>query len=193
MRTPLGRLALAFAAGTGRRASVGRFIAQSFASLRNAREGGPVKTEDDPLDPAPLPTRETSAAMRYLDQAVTDAGGIALRYGGFYCAPNDGLFEPVRKRQFPLVGDGGGLWSFIHLDDAAAATVLALEHDGPAIYNIVDDEPVAVRGCRRSHICSAPGRPAIFPCGSRGSWPAKAWPRWGQTLAVLRTRKPNAS
>ena len=89
--------------------------------------------------------RETDAAMRYLDQAVTDAGGIALRYGGFYGAANDALLEPVRKRQFPIVGDGGGVSSFIHLDDAAAATVLALEHDGPAIYNIVDDEPAPVR------------------------------------------------
>jgi nucleoside-diphosphate-sugar epimerase len=72
--------------------------------------------------------------MRYLDEAVTAAGGIALRYGGFYGAPNDGLLGPVRKRQFPIVGDGGGVSSFIHFDDAAAATVLALEHDGPAIY-----------------------------------------------------------
>ncbi|HKY12791.1 MAG TPA: NAD(P)-dependent oxidoreductase, partial [Gaiellaceae bacterium] len=76
---------------------------------------------------------------------VTDAGGIALRYGTFYGAANDGLLEPVRKRQFPIVGDGGGVSSFIHLDDAGAATVLALEHDGPAIYNIVDDEPAPVR------------------------------------------------
>jgi nucleoside-diphosphate-sugar epimerase len=129
-----------------REAGVRRFIAQSFASYRYAREGGMVKTEDDPLDPTPPPnTLETNAAMRYLDEAVTDAGGIALRYGGFYGAANDGLIEPVRKRQFPIVGDGGGFSSFIRLDDAAAATVLALEHDGPAIYNIVDDEPAAVR------------------------------------------------
>ena len=129
-----------------REARVGRFVAQSFASMRCARVGGPVKTEDDPLDPTPLPSmRETSAAMRYLDQAVTDAGGIALRYGGFYGAANDGLLEPVRKRQFPIVGEGGGVFSFVHLDDAAAATVLALEHDGAGIYNIVDDEPAAVR------------------------------------------------
>jgi nucleoside-diphosphate-sugar epimerase len=114
--------------------------------MRYAREGGPVKTEEDPLDPSPpKATREAQAAMRYLDQAVTDAGGIALRYGGFYGAANDGLVEPVRKRQFPIVGDGGGVFSFIHLDDAAAATVFALEHDGPAIYNIVDDEPAPVR------------------------------------------------
>ena len=89
--------------------------------------------------------RESVAAMRHLDEAVTDAGGIALRYGIFYGAANDGLVEPVRKRQFPIVGDGGGVWSCIHLDDAAAATVLALEHDGAGIYNIVDDEPAPVR------------------------------------------------
>jgi 2-alkyl-3-oxoalkanoate reductase len=129
-----------------REAGVRRFVAQSFASFRYAREGGPVKTEDDPLDPTPVPTtRETNAAMRHLDEAVTDAGGIALRYGGFYGASNDGLIEPVRKRQFPIVGGGDGVSSFIHLDDAAAATVLALEHDGAAVYNIVDDEPAPVR------------------------------------------------
>jgi nucleoside-diphosphate-sugar epimerase len=127
-----------------REAGVRRFVAQSFASMRYAPEGEWVKSEDAPLDPdPPKGIREGAAAMRYLDQTVTDAGGIALRYGGFYGAPNDGLIEPVRKRQFPIVGDG--VLSFIHLDDAAAATVLALEHDGPAIYNIVDDEPAPVR------------------------------------------------
>ena len=127
-------------------AGVSRFVAQSFASMRYAPVGGLVKTEDDPLDPAPIEgMRESSAAMNYLDDTVTAAGGIALRYGVFYGASNDGLVEPVRKRQFPIVGDGGGVSSFIHLDDAAAATVLALEHDGPAIYNIVDDEPAQVR------------------------------------------------
>jgi nucleoside-diphosphate-sugar epimerase len=129
-----------------REAGIRRFVAQSFASARYAREGGPVKTEVDPLDPTPAPaTRETNAAMRYLDQAVTDAGGIALRYGGFYGASNDGLLEPVRKRQFPIIGNGDGVSSFIHLDDAAAATVLALEHDGAGTYNIVDDDPAPLR------------------------------------------------
>ncbi|MGH3024331.1 MAG: NAD-dependent epimerase/dehydratase family protein [Gaiellaceae bacterium] len=129
-----------------REAGVRRFVAQSFASYRYAREGGPVKTEDDPLDPNPLPkTRQSQDAMRYLDKAVTDAGGVALRYGGFYGAANDGLVEPVRKRQFPIVGDGGGISSFVHLDDAAAATVLALEHDAAGIYNVVDDDPAPVR------------------------------------------------
>jgi nucleoside-diphosphate-sugar epimerase len=129
-----------------REAGVRRFIAQSFASYRYAREGGWVKNEDDPLDPAPpASARETNSAMTHLDQAVTGAGGIALRYGGFYGAANDGLIGLVRKRQFPVVGDGSGVSSFIHLDDAAAATVLALDHDGPGIYNIVDDEPAPMR------------------------------------------------
>ncbi len=128
-------------------AGVRRFVAQSGASYgRYARQGGPVKTEDDPLDATPVRgMRETITAMRYLDEKVVGAGGIALRYGGFYGAANDGLVEPVSKRQFPMVGDGGGMFSWIHLDDAAAATVLALEHEGPAIYNIVDDEPAPVR------------------------------------------------
>ena len=127
-------------------ANVPRFVTQSFASMRYAREGGPIKNEDAPLEASPVEgMAETSAAMNYLDEAVLAARGIVLRYGLFYGADNDGLVEPVRKRQFPIVGDGGGYASFIHLDDAAAATVLALEHDGPAIYNIVDDEPAPVR------------------------------------------------
>ena len=129
-----------------RDAGVRRFVAQSFASYRYLREGGPVKTEDDPLDPTPpANARESWAAMDYLDRKVTEAGGIILRYGVFYGAANDGLIEPVRKRQYPIVGDGGGYTSWIHLDDAAAATVLALEHDRAAIYNVVDDEPAPVR------------------------------------------------
>jgi nucleoside-diphosphate-sugar epimerase len=129
-----------------REAGVSRVVAQSFASFRYAREGGPIKSEDDPLDPAPVPTtRKSNAAMRHVEDAVTAAGGIALRYGGFYGAASDALPDMLRKRQFPIVGDGGGMFSFIHLDDAAAATVLALGHDGPAIYNIVDDDPAPAR------------------------------------------------
>jgi 2-alkyl-3-oxoalkanoate reductase len=129
-----------------RESGVRRFVAQSFAPYRYAREGGPVKTEDDPLDPAPpASARESNAAMAHLDQAVTGAGGIALRYGGFYGAANDAAIKPVRRRQMPIVADGGGVMSFIHLDDAAAATVLALDHDGPALYNITDDEPAPSR------------------------------------------------
>jgi 2-alkyl-3-oxoalkanoate reductase len=129
-----------------RGAGVPRFIAQSFANYRYAREGSWVKTEDDPLDPdPPASARETNAAMARLERAVTGAGGIALRYGGFYGAANDPLVGPVRKRLVPVIGDGEGYTSYIHLDDAAAATVLALGHDGPAIYNIVDDEPAPMR------------------------------------------------
>ena len=171
-----------------REAGVRRFVAQSFASLRHARAGGPVKTEDDPLDPSPLPTmRESAAAMRYLDQAVTDAGGIALRYGGFYGAPNDGLIEPVRRRQFPIVGDGDGVFSFIHLDDAAAATVLALEHGGAGIYNVVDDEPAPVREWL----------PVL--ASALGAKPPRHVPRWlarllaGEVAAMIGTESSGAS
>jgi nucleoside-diphosphate-sugar epimerase len=130
-----------------REAGVQRFIAQSGAFYgRYAPWGGPVKTEDDPIDPQPAAkTRQTAAALNHLDRVVTGFGGIALRYGAFYGAANDGTIEPVRKRQFPIAGDGDGVWSWIYLEDAAAATVLAVEHDGPAIYNIVDDEPAPVR------------------------------------------------
>jgi len=125
-----------------RGARVTRFIAQSYAPYRYLRDGGPVKTEADPLDPeAPAGMRETFAAMTYLDDAVTDAGGVSLRYGGFYGPGDEGLAGPVRKRQYPIIGDGAGITPLIHLDDAAAATALALDHDGPAIYNVTDDEP----------------------------------------------------
>ena len=127
-------------------AGVGRVLAQSYAGWPYAREGGPVKKEEDPLDPTPAPAmRETLAAIRHLEQAVVGAGGIALRYGGFYGSPEDAQLELVRKRQFPIVGDGGGIWSFVHLDDAATATVLALERGEPGIYNVVDDDPAPVR------------------------------------------------
>jgi 2-alkyl-3-oxoalkanoate reductase len=152
-----------------RQGSVRRFVAQSYASARYAREGGWVKTEDAPLDPDPMPsTRESQAAMRYLDGAVTKAGGIVLRYGGFYGAANDGLIEPVCKRQFPIVGDGGGVTSFIHLDDAAAATVLALEYDGSGLFNIVDDEPAPVREWLPVMAQALGAKPPRhFPAGSR--------------------------
>jgi nucleoside-diphosphate-sugar epimerase len=137
-----GTDALLAAAGE---AGVRRFIAQSYAPVRYARIGGAVKAEEDPLETSPPSAmRETFAAIRHVEEAVTAFGGIALRYGSFYGAANDGLLAPVRKRQFPIVGHGGGVTSFVHLDDAAAATVLAVEHDGPAIYNIVDDEPAPV-------------------------------------------------
>jgi 2-alkyl-3-oxoalkanoate reductase len=169
-------------------ARVGRLVAQSFANHRYARQGGPVKTEQDPLDPSPVPTmRETEAAMAYLDQAVTDAGGIALRYGNFYGDPDDGLVQAVRSRSFPIVGDGGGVWSFLHLDDAAAATVLALERGAAGIYNVVDDEPAPTR--------------VWLPELARivGAKPPQRFPRWlarlfaGQAPVVMATESRGAS
>jgi len=125
-----------------REAHVQRFVAQSFAPYRYAREGGMVKTEDDPLDSSPpAAAKETNASMAHVDRAVAEAGGIALRYGGFYGNPHDQVTDLVRKRRFPMIGKGEGWTSWIHLDDAATATVLAIEHVGPGIYNIVDDEP----------------------------------------------------
>jgi 2-alkyl-3-oxoalkanoate reductase len=129
-----------------RETGVARFIAQSFAGWPYAREDGAIKTEEDPLDPAPVPAmRETLAAIRYLEQSVVDAGGLALRYGGLYGSPDDAQLALVLKRRFPIVGDGGGIWSFVHLHDAAAATVIALERGDPGVYNVVDDEPAPVR------------------------------------------------
>jgi nucleoside-diphosphate-sugar epimerase len=129
-----------------RESGVRRFVAQSYAGWPYARDDGAVKTEDDPLDPTPVPAmRETLAAIRYLEKAVVDAGGLALRYGGLYGSPEDNQLELVRKRQFPIVGDGGGIWSFVHLDDAAAATAIAVERGEPGVYNVVDDDPAPVR------------------------------------------------
>ena len=130
----------------GRRAGVRRLVAQSFASHRYERTGGPVKSEDDPLDPSPpAAMRETHAAMRHLEGAVEAAGGVALRYGIFYGPGDEGLVDALRKRRFPLVGEGGGVWSFVHLDDAAAATVRAVESEVTGVYNVVDDDPAPVR------------------------------------------------
>jgi 2-alkyl-3-oxoalkanoate reductase len=141
LRTKGTDILLAAAAEAG----VPRFIAQSFAPFRYAHAGGPVKDEGDPLVSDPPPSaRLMFGAMAHIDQAATAAGGIALRYGGFY-GDVDAMVTAVRKRQFPLIGDGGGMMSFIHLEDAAAATVLALDAEGPAIYNITDDEPAAMR------------------------------------------------
>jgi nucleoside-diphosphate-sugar epimerase len=135
-----------------RAAGARRFIAQSYAPLIYERTGGPVKTEDDPLDTKPAASfRGTLDALKYLEQAVLSADGlegVVLRYGGFYgpgtsLANGGSMVEPVRKRQFPIVGKGEGVWSFIHIDDAAAATVAAVER-GRGVYNITDDEPAPV-------------------------------------------------
>jgi 2-alkyl-3-oxoalkanoate reductase len=131
-------------------AGVPKFVAQSYAGWPYARTGGHIKREEDPLDPQPAKqTRRSLGAIRHVESAVTAANGIVLRYGGFY-GPGTGLepsgeqLEAVRKRQFPLVGDGRAVWSFVHIDDAAAATVIALERGRPGIYNIVDDDPAPV-------------------------------------------------
>jgi nucleoside-diphosphate-sugar epimerase len=141
-------LAAARAAGTP------RFVAQSYAGWPYAREGGPVKDEEAPLDPSPPASmRQTLAAIRHLEDAVTGAAGlegIVLRYGGLY-GPGTSMSQHgdhaaiVRKRRFPIIGNGGGVWSFVHVDDAAAATLAALELGAPGIYNVVDDDPAPVR------------------------------------------------
>ena len=137
----------------GRAAGVQRFIAQSYASWPYARTGGQVKSEQDPLDPVPArEMRESLAAIRHLEAAVTGADwteGVVLRYGAFYgpgtsMSPGGEQFEMVRRRKFPIVGDGGGVWSFIHVADAAEATVAAIEHGGRGVYNVVDDDPAPV-------------------------------------------------
>jgi nucleoside-diphosphate-sugar epimerase len=137
----------------GRAVGVQRFVVQSYTGWPYARTGGPVKTEDDPLDPAPAhEMRESMAAIRHLETAVTEADwtvGIALRYGGFYgpgtsLGPGGEQFEMIRKRKVPVVGDGAGVWSFVHIADAAEATVAAVERGERGIYNVVDDDPAAV-------------------------------------------------
>jgi nucleoside-diphosphate-sugar epimerase len=173
-------------------------VAQSFAGWPFARTGGPVKTETDPLDPSPPKAlRATLAAIRHLEEAVTGIGwgeGVVLRYGGFY-GPGTGLSadphavmaEPVRKRQFPLAGTGEGVWSFIHIEDAAAATVAAVERGGPGIYQIVDDEPAPVR--------------QWLPELARtlGAKPPRRIPRWparlvaGEAAVVMMTETRGAS
>jgi 2-alkyl-3-oxoalkanoate reductase len=135
-----------------RAAGVERFVAQSYAGWPYERTGGPVKDEATPLqDPGPRGARESLAAIRYLERATLEFGGVVLRYGGFY-GPGTGIthggeqVELLRRRQFPLAGDGGGVWSFCHVEDAARATALALERARPgSVYNVCDDEPAAVR------------------------------------------------
>jgi nucleoside-diphosphate-sugar epimerase len=123
-----------------------RLVAQSFTGWAYARTGGPVKS-----DP-PAKLRATLDAIRYLEQAVLAAEGIegiVLRYGWFY-GPGTALhaggkyLEAIRRRQFPIIGDGTGVWSFIHIDDVASATLSAIERGAPGVYNIVDDEPAPV-------------------------------------------------
>jgi 2-alkyl-3-oxoalkanoate reductase len=136
-----------------KQAGTSRIIAQSFCGWPYARRGGPVKSEDDPLDvDPPRELQRTLAAIRYLENALTAAPGVAglvLRYGTFY-GRGTGLFDGplidrLRRRAVPLIGDGNGWWSFLHIDDAAAATAITVDRGAPGIYNIVDDEPAPVR------------------------------------------------
>lgn len=137
----------------GQAVGVSRFVAQSYGAWPYVRTGGPVKTEEDPLDPTPArEMRQTLAAIRHLEQAVLGAQwteGIVLRYGAFYgpgtsMAPDGEQSQMIRRRKFPLVGNGAGVWSFIHVADAADATVAAIAHGSRGIYNVVDDDPAPV-------------------------------------------------
>jgi nucleoside-diphosphate-sugar epimerase len=122
---------------------ISNFVAQSYANWNGIREGGWVKTEEDPLDPMKGTAAQSGmAAIRYLEDVVIKAGGAVLRYGGLYGpGATDDQVELVRKRQFPLVGGGTGYSSWVHLDDAASAAVLAVEQETKGVFNIVDDEP----------------------------------------------------
>ena len=200
-----------------RAAGVEKVVAQSFAGWPFARTGGPVKTEEDPLDDhPPKQVRTTIAAIRHLERAVTGAGGVALRYGGFYgpgtgLAPGGEQFEAVRARKFPIVGDGGGVWSFAHIDDVASGTVAALERYMPGeVFHITDDEPAPVRewlpvlaevvGAKPPrHIPRWVARPlgehmVVMMTEIRGASNAKAraqldwaprWPTWREGFAAL--------
>jgi 2-alkyl-3-oxoalkanoate reductase len=132
-----------------------RFVAQSFAGWPSEPTGGPVKTEEDPLQQHPPKTvTESLAAIRHVEDTVTHADGLdglALRYGGFYgpgtslaVDPPGDLTEMIKKRRVPIIGDGSGIWSLIHIEDAASATAAALERGAPGVYNVVDDDPVPV-------------------------------------------------
>jgi nucleoside-diphosphate-sugar epimerase len=182
----------------GRAVGARRFVAQSIAAFRFARTGRPFVTEADPLDPNPPAAMRTGlAAILHLEQAVTTiewGEGLALRYGSFYGpgtgfsrAPDAVMAAPIRKRRFPLVGDGGGVWSFVHIEDAAAATAAAVEHGQPGIYNVVDDEPAPVREWL----------PVL--AGALDAKPPRRVPRWlvrlaaGETAAVMMTDVRGAS
>jgi nucleoside-diphosphate-sugar epimerase len=176
-------------------AGVKRFVAQSYAGWPYAREGGPVKAEEDRLDPSPpRNVAETLAAIRHVEEAVMAAGGVVLRYGGFYgpgtnlsVDPPGAMLEMIRGRKVPVIGDGAGVWSFVHVEDAAAATVKALEHAEPGIYNVVDDEPARV----------SEWLPGI--AGAVGAKPPRRVPRAlarllaGETATLMMTESRGAS
>ncbi len=180
----------------GRAVGVQRFVAQSYAGWPYARSGGPVKTEEDPLDTEPVASmRRSLEAIRHVEDAVTGADwtvGIVLRYGGFYgpdtsLAPGGESTEMIRSGKFPVVGDGAGIWSFVHIADAAEATVAALERGRRGIYNVVDDEPAPVREWL----------PAV--ASALGAKPPRHVPRWagrllaGEAAAVMMTEIRGAS
>src|SRR5256714_5528119 len=182
----------------GRAVGARRFVAQSFGAFRWARTGGPVQTETDPLDPHPPAALRTAlVGILHLEQAVTTiewGQGLALRYGGLYgpgtsvsLAPDAVIAAPIRKRRFPIIGDGGGVWSHIHVEDAAAATVAAVDHGQPGIYNIVDDDPAPVREWL----------PAL--ASALGAKRPKRIPRWlgrlaaGEAATVMMTEARGAS
>jgi nucleoside-diphosphate-sugar epimerase len=158
---------------------VRRFVAQSYTGWPNERVGGPVKTESDPLDPdPPAQQRRSIEAVGYLERAVTSAGpieGVALRYGSLY-GPGTSMANEyadlVRARKLPLVGDGAGIWSFIHVDDAAMAAVVAAEGGAPGVYNIVDDDPAPV----------AEWLPYLAEC--LGARPPRHVPAWIARFAI---------
>jgi 2-alkyl-3-oxoalkanoate reductase len=128
-------------------AGVRRVVAQGFTGWPNQRSGGPVKTEDDPLEGGVPDTERSLAAIRYVEERVPAAvaEGLVLRYGGFYGpGASQFLLDQVRKRRVPMIGGGTGIWSFTEITDAAAATVAAVERGAPGVYNIVDDEPAPV-------------------------------------------------
>jgi 2-alkyl-3-oxoalkanoate reductase len=175
-----------------------RFVAQSIAAFGFGRTGGPVQTEADPLDSdPPAAMRPGLAAILHMEQAVTTiewGEGLALRYGAFYgpgtgfsLAPDAVMAGPIRKRRFPLIGDGAGVWSFVHIEDAAAATVAAVERGRPGIYNVVDDEPAPVREWL----------PAL--ASALEAKPPRRIPRWlarlaaGEMAAVMMTEVRGAS
>ena len=175
-----------------------RFIAQSFAGWPFERTGGPVKTEEDPLQASPPKSvTQSLGAIRYVEETVTGADGIeglALRYGGFYgpstslgLNPDGEQIEMIRKRRFPVVGDGAGIWSLVHIQDAASATAAALERGEPGLYNVVDDEPVPVS--------------VLLPelAKTIGAKPPRHVPRWlgrllaGEGMTIMMTEARGAS
>jgi len=146
---------------------VSHVVAQGFGAFNGIREGGWVKTEQDPLDPGPAEAHEGAEALGHLEEVVVQAGGAVLRYGSLY-GPGaiDDWVELVRKRRFPLVGGGTGYMSWVHLDDAASATVLALEQQATGVFNVADDEPAP----------ASQWLPYLAACaGAKRPWPLPTW------------------